>query len=68
PGLRASVNALLGRFDGNVTNVFNGDKVNGYDKKGLRAKLEWQANPTLKFTLAADTVNSQDDIPTGVVT
>ncbi|MFX8008216.1 hypothetical protein ABTK85_19450, partial [Acinetobacter baumannii] len=31
-------------------------------------KLEWQANPTLKFTLAADTVNSQDDIPTGVVT
>lgn len=68
PGLRASVNALLGRFDGNVTNVYNGDKVNGYDKKGLRAKLEWQANPTLKFTLVADTVNSQDDIPTGVVT
>ncbi len=68
PGLRASVNTLVGRYDGNVTNVFNGDKVNGYDKKGLRAKLEWQANPALKFTLAADAVNSQDDIPTGVVT
>jgi len=68
PGLRGSLTALVGRYDGNVTNVFNGDKVNGYDKKGLRAKLEWQATPDLKLTLAADTLNSQDDIPTGVVT
>lgn len=68
PGLRASVTALAGRYDGNVTNVFNGEKVNGYDKQGLRAKLEWQANAVLKFTLAADVLKSKDDIPTGVVT
>ncbi|MBI3350107.1 MAG: TonB-dependent receptor plug domain-containing protein, partial [Burkholderiales bacterium] len=68
PGLRGSLTALAGRYDGNVTNVFNGDKVNGYDKQGLRAKLEWQANAVLKFTLGADFVSSTDDIPTGVVT
>lgn len=68
PGLRGSVTALVGRFDGNVTNVFNDDQVNGYDKQGVRGRLEWQANPTLKFTLAADALNSRDDIPTGVVT
>lgn len=68
PGLRGSLNALVGRYDGNVTNVANGDKVNGYDKQGVRGKLEWQVNPSLKFTLAADALNSHDDIPTGVVT
>ena len=67
-GLRGSLNVLAGRYDGNVTNVHNGDQVNGYDKKGVRGKLEWQANAALKFTLAADALNSHDDIPTGVVT
>lgn len=68
PDLRASLTALLARYDGNVTNVFDGDQVNGYDKKGVRGKLEWQATPDLRFTLAADTLNSHDDIPTGVIT
>ena len=68
PGLRGSLTGLLGRYDGNVTNVFDGSTVNGYDKKGVRGKLEWQATPDLKFTLAADALNSTDDIPTGVVT
>ncbi len=68
PGLNGSVTALLGRYDGNVTNVYDGSTVNGYDKKGVRAKLAWQANAALKFTLAADALNSHDDIPTGVVT
>ncbi|MEK8047422.1 TonB-dependent receptor [Ideonella margarita] len=67
-GLRGSLTALAAGYDGNVTNVFNGEKVNGYEKKGLRAKLEWQADQALKFTLAADVLNSHDDIPTGVVT
>ena len=68
PGLRGSLTGLLGRYDGNVTNVYDGSDVNGYDKKGVRGRLEWQATPDLKFTLAADALNSSDDIPTGVVT
>ena len=68
PGFTASLTALKAKYDGNVLNVFNGENVNGYDKSGVRAKLEFQANPDLKITLAADTLNSKDDIPTGVIT
>ena len=41
PGLlRGSVSGMAGKFDGNVTNVYDGSKVNGYDRKGLRARLD----------------------------
>jgi len=68
PGLRGSLSALKARYDGNVRNLFNGEQVNGYDKSGVRAKLEFQATPDLKITVSADALNSKDDIPTGVVT
>jgi len=68
PGWRGSFNALVGQFDGNVTNVANGEQVNGYDKRGARARLEYSTSPDLKLTLSADTLHSVDSIPTGVVT
>ena len=67
-GPRGSITALLGQFDGNVTNVYNGASVNGYDKKGLRGKLEIDASRDVKVTLGADYLRSADTIPTGVVT
>jgi iron complex outermembrane receptor protein len=67
-GPRASVSALVGKFDGNVTNVFNGASANGYEKKGLRGKLEIDATPAVKITLGADYLRSADTVPTGVIT
>ena len=66
-GARGSLTALVGKYDGNVKNVFNGDNVNGYDKKGLRGRLEFDASSALKVTLGADYLRSSDTVPTGVV-
>ena len=66
-GARGSLTALVGKYDGNVKNVFNGENVNGYDKKGLRGRLEFDASSALKVTLGADYLRSSDTVPTGVV-
>jgi len=67
PGLaRASIAVMAGKFDGNVTNVFNNSKVNGYDRKGIRARLDLTPNRDLKLTLIADHTKSDDTPPTGV--
>ncbi|MEN0036303.1 MAG: TonB-dependent receptor [Cellvibrio sp.] len=64
---RGSLAVLWGDYDGNVTNVFNGDKVNGYSKKGVRGKLVLTPTDDLKITLAADHLKSDDTIPVGVL-
>lgn len=64
---RGSLAVLWGDYDGNVTNIFNGDKVNGYSKEGIRGKLVLTPSDDLKVTLAADYLNSEDTIPVGVL-
>lgn len=64
---RGSLAVLWGDYDGNVTNIFNGDKVNGYSKEGIRGKLVLTPSDDLKVTLAADYLNSDDTIPVGVL-
>ncbi len=64
--VRASLSALKGSYDGNVTNVFDGSKVNGYDRSGLRGRLEVTPNKDLKITVIADEAKSKDSTPTGV--
>lgn len=64
---RGSLAVLWGDYDGNVTNIFNGDKVNGYSKEGIRGKLVLTPSADLKVTLAADYLNSDDTIPVGVL-
>lgn len=64
--VRASVAAMAGKFDGNVTNVFNGQKVNGYDRKGLRGRVDITPSPEMKISLIADYVKADDTTPTGV--
>ena len=65
--LRGSVSGMAGKFDGNVTNVADGSKVNGYDRSGVRGRLEITPNRDLKVTLLADYMKANDDTPTGVV-
>ncbi len=65
--VRGSVSVLSAKYDGNVTNVFDGSTVNGYDRNGVRGRLEVTPSRDLKITLIADHSKSKDTTPTGVV-
>jgi iron complex outermembrane receptor protein len=64
--LRGSISAMAGKYDGNVTNVFDGSKVNGYDRKGVRGRLDITPTRDLKIALIADATEADDTPPTGV--
>jgi iron complex outermembrane receptor protein len=67
PGLvRASLTALTANYDGNVTNLYNGDKVNGYDRMGARARVDITPNRDVDISLIADYMHSNGS-PTGAV-
>ena len=65
--VRGGVTALIGKFDGNVKNIFNGDTVNGYDKQGIRGKLVINPNKDLTVSLGADYLKSKDTIILGSI-
>ncbi|MFC6841624.1 TonB-dependent receptor [Xanthomonas theicola] len=66
--VNASVSVLSANYDGNVTNVYNGDKVNGYTKNGGRAKFEIIPGDNLRATVSLDYLRSHDTTAHGVVT
>ncbi len=66
--VKGSLTTLLGTYDGNVENQYNGHDVNGYDRKGARGKLEIEPNDAVKVTLIADYTDGKDTIPNGVIT
>ena len=49
---------VSGNFEGNVTNKFNGSKVNGDNFQGVRGKLEWDATDSLTLLPAPPTPGS----------
>ena len=64
--LRGSLSVMAGKYDGNVTNVFDGSTVNGYDRKGVRGRLDITPSKDLKIVLIADRTQADDTPPTGV--
>ena len=64
--LNALVAAFDSHFDGNVTNVYLHEKVNGYDNQGGRIKLVATPSSDVTVTLGADYTHSYETIPTGV--
>jgi len=55
----ASLNALYADYDGNVSNLHaGGGKVNGYERKGLRARVDITPRDDLDITLIADYLRS----------
>lgn len=64
--VRASISLMDAKFDGNVTNVFDGSTVNGYDRQGARARLEITPNKDLKIGFILDHSKATDTTPTGV--
>jgi len=50
PKLGFRVSANYDKFEGNVRNLFNGDKVNGREIFSVRGKLVWDPTDTLNVT------------------
>ena len=64
--VRGSISFMDGKYDGNVTNVFDGSKVNGYERQGLRGRLEITPDKRTTISIIADRSKSTDTTPTGV--
>lgn len=61
-----SVSLLHGDYDGNVNNLALGTKVNGYQRDGVRARLDLTPSRDLKVSLIGDYTKAKDNGPTGV--
>ncbi|MCI5048376.1 MAG: TonB-dependent receptor [Aquisalinus sp.] len=48
-------------FDGHITNIFNNQQVNGYDRSGLRGMLEFTPSDDLDILLIYEHTESDDD-------
>lgn len=59
--LTARVTGFYGSYKGNITNVFTGTKVNGYERYGARAIIDWEPSDGAKFRLIADGFRANDD-------
>lgn len=59
-GFRASGN--FDKFRGNVRNLFNGDKVSGYETLSLKGKLVWDPTSTLNLTAQVGYIDGQTTI------
>jgi len=60
PGLLGSVGVLFGKYDGNINNITLGEDVGGYDRQGVRGKLEYTPNRDVKATFIADYSTADD--------
>ncbi|MBW8296413.1 TonB-dependent receptor [Sphingopyxis sp.] len=60
-GVSASLTGFWSQFDGNGRNLFNGNKVNGYEHWGVRGKLIAEPTDTVKITLIADYSKNSDN-------
>lgn len=63
----AMVGGLHARYGGNVTNVHNGQTVNGYQHHGGVARLEYVGTRDFRAQLSLDAMKSRDTTPQGVV-
>lgn len=59
--VRASLTGFWSQYDGNARNVFNGNRVNGYEHWGVRGKLIAEPTDNLKITLIADYSKNSDN-------
>jgi iron complex outermembrane receptor protein len=57
---RGSLNLLYGEFPGVIRNTFLNEDVGGYDRKGVRGKLEFTPSDALAVTLIADWAEADD--------
>ena len=64
--LKGRVTAFYGSYDGNITNLFTGEKVNGYQRQGARGVLDWEPNDTSRYKFTLDYSEGDDDCCTEI--
>lgn len=58
--LTARVTGFYGSFDGHIRNIFSVEDVNGYERFGVRAIIDWEGEGA-KLRLIADGFRADDD-------
>jgi len=58
---RTRLTGFVSEFDGHITNLYDGKKINGYDRYGLRGIAQWDATEDLQFTFIADWREADDN-------
>jgi len=63
PTVRSRVSGFYGTYEGNIRNVAPNvnDRVNGYERAGVRAVIEVDASESLQLTLIGDYRRADDD-------
>jgi iron complex outermembrane receptor protein len=56
-----SLTLMRSQFDGYITNVFNNETVNGYDKEGVRAMIDYNVSDSTDVLFIFENVKSNDD-------
>jgi iron complex outermembrane recepter protein len=59
--LRSRVTGFYGEYDGNISNLTTGNKVNGYKHYGVRGVVEADLGETIMLTLRGDWRKADDD-------
>jgi iron complex outermembrane receptor protein len=62
-----SLTGLIAGYDGNVKNLVTDHDINGYKRRGGRAKLVAHPSEAVTLTLNADYLWGKDTVPTGVI-
>ena len=64
--LSGLISAMAARYDGNVTDVLRGSKINGYSRSGARTKFIATPSDNLTVTFGADYIQGKESTPNGV--
>ncbi|WP_269518592.1 TonB-dependent receptor [Alteromonas sp. BMJM2] len=56
-----SITVMKSGFDGYIENVFNNEMVNGYDKEGVRAMLDYRISDDTEMLFIFENMKSNDD-------
>lgn len=59
--LRGSLTVLNSEFDGYIQNVFNNETINGYDKQGLRAMLQYDVSDSIEALFIFEDYEADND-------
>ncbi|MBN8816190.1 MAG: TonB-dependent receptor [Sphingomonas sp.] len=62
PQLGYVLSASYSHWDGNVRNLFNGQKVNGREAFNMRGKLRWEPVSDVSFTLSGNYLNGNSTV------
>lgn len=66
-GVRASINLLDADFDGYIDNVFNNEKINGYDKQGVRAMFDIDLDDSTNALIIFEDYDASNDCCADIV-